>query len=556
MGIRGLVLTMLVVGASVAAPGVAAAVPRLSGEGVFLPNLDDDTRRCMLEPGDLDRPGLEVDRRLASCHDAADEVVNGSRDEDDLTKLRLRGSEAARVEVDGGDHVRVFVRRDGWYRPLTPGETFPAREMRRGVDLAVEGRDIVRDPAKWDGRVRLTARSAGRAVVKELRVAPLLFQHDLMPATTVFAGKPGEGPGWPGEGLPPGHPGEWDRFSETLTRATAGVETRFLAGSELWWKDVWLQDLFEPAVASMPTAHGVQTMRVAIRSANQWDAGVPTLRPAGRLLFRDLRGPDVGVVQEFTEGPVVDSWADQRNATGNFEALPPYRGYPKGRIYYGSAASGDRKPDPAFLRMLDAQGQQPPVVLDTSWLMVGHVDETLHVVRSDNARGWTLMVADPRLAENLLHQANGTGARLFAGTNHEYQPTVEELLGDADFRRRNEAAARHIDDQIAVMLRETGLRAEELVRVPVLFTESDRAPGLVALAPAVTNGLSVTPGRYAAPDPHGPVVHGRDLFKEATERALRGIRVAWVEDVFWAHVGGGEVHCTTNAWRDTRSLTG
>ncbi|AXB48125.1 protein-arginine deiminase family protein [Amycolatopsis albispora] len=555
MGIRGLVLTMLVVGASVVVPGVAAATPRLTGESVFLPNLDDDSRRCVLEPGDVDQPGLAVDRRLAACHDAADEVVNGRRDEDDLTKLRLRGSEAARVEVDRAEHLRVFVRRGGEYRVLRPGEVLSAREMRTGVDVAVEGRDVVRDPAKWDGRVRLTVHSAGRAVVKRLRVAPLLFQHDLLPATTVFAAKPGNGPGWPAEGLPPGHPGEWDRFSGTLTRATAGVETRFIAGSDLWWKDVWMQDLFEPAVASA----GGRTMRVAIRSANQWDAGVPTLRPGGRLLFRDLRGPDVAVVQEFTEfagAPLPDAWADQRNATGNFEALPPYGPFPKGRIYYGTAATGDRKPDPAFLRLLEAQGQQPPVVLDTSWLMVGHVDETLHVVKADNARGWTLMVADPRLAESLLHQANGTGARLFAGTNHSYQPTVEELLGDPDFLAQNETAARHIDAQVAIMLRETGLRADELVRVPVLFHESPRAPGMAALAPAVTNGLSVTAGRYAAPDPHGPVVGGRDLFKEATERALRGIRVSWVEDVFWAHVGGGEVHCTTNAWRDTRSLTG
>jgi hypothetical protein len=53
----------------------------------------------------------------------------------------------------------------------------------------------------------------------------------------------------------------------------------------------------------------------------------------------------------------------------------------------------------------------------------------------------------------------------------------------------------------------------------------------------------------AAPDPHAPVVGGADIFRAATERALRGVRVHWVEDIGWAHSGGGEVHCTTNAWR-------
>jgi hypothetical protein len=43
-------------------------------------------------------------------------------------------------------------------------------------------------------------------------------------------------------------------------------------------------------------------------------------------------------------------------------------------------------PDPAFLGLLTSQGQQPPVVVDTSWLLVGHADETTHVVKARNAQ--------------------------------------------------------------------------------------------------------------------------------------------------------------------------
>ncbi|MEV6265687.1 protein-arginine deiminase family protein [Kribbella sp. NPDC051936] len=41
---------------------------------------------------------------------------------------------------------------------------------------------------------------------------------------------------------------------------------------------------------------------------------------------------------------------------------------------------------------------------------------------------------------------------------------------------------------------------------------------------------------------------------QAAGRALgrNGVRVHWVEDFFWAHLGGGEVHCATNALRDAR----
>src|SRR5690606_1926781 len=135
-----------------------------------------------------------------------------------------------------------------------------------------------------------------------------------------------------------------------------------------------------------PRRHGVQTMRVLLRSANIWDVPdgsgntVRTPRPAGRLLFSALRGPDVAVVQQLVDAG-RDAIADLGHATGNIESVPPYPGYPQGRLLYGGGALA---PEPSFLRLLTSQGQQPPIEIDTSWLMVGHADETVHVVRADN----------------------------------------------------------------------------------------------------------------------------------------------------------------------------
>jgi protein-arginine deiminase len=136
------------------------------------------------------------------------------------------------------------------------------------------------------------------------------------------------------------------------------------------------------------------------------------------------------------------------------------------------------------------QGLQPPVVLDTDWLLVGHVDETTHVVRGDNQGGWTLMVADPRIAARLLRQAQAAGAggiRLFPGYR-----TVEGLVGDEAVMSANDRAASHIDAQLDTMLAATGLRRSEIVRVPVLT----RHPGTEgdALIDAVETAL-----RRAAP---------------------------------------------------------
>ncbi|NUR97711.1 MAG: hypothetical protein HOV67_20955, partial [Kribbellaceae bacterium] len=519
---------------------------------IFLPNLDDDEHRCRVDPADLNAPGRAVDDKLAACNDAADDRINGPRDAADLAPLSIDAERNLSDDATGTITI--------W--PAGKARVFPSRltakDLRRGVHLQLEGRDIVRDPKTWDGQitVMLSVTDRGRTATDavRMRVAPLMLQNDLQPAQTVLAGKPNTGQGWWG-GTPPyqqGAPGEWPRFAATLRKAT---KVRFVRGTPDGWKDMWLQDSFEPATVSMAAVGGPHTMRILIRSGNVWDLpAADTPRPSGRLLYRDLRGPDIGIVQQLADkaSPGLD---DLLNMGGNIESLPPYAGYPHGRIVYGS---GERHPDAGFITLVTGQGYQPPVVVDTSWLMIGHADETTHVVRADNARGWTLAVADPRLAARLLRDVQrrgGGNARLFADTNSKYKPTVDELLSGG--LPGNEDVAKHIDDQLKILLEATGLKESELVRLPVIF---DRVPGyglLKAMSPGLTNGLSVTAHDFAAPDPHGPSLHGQDVFKQATESALRrnGVRVHWVEDFFWAHLGGGEVHCATNALRDTSRTT-
>ncbi|WP_190025550.1 protein-arginine deiminase family protein [Streptomyces hiroshimensis] len=543
-----------------------------------LPNLDDDARRCTLRPGDLDRLDVAVDERLAACNDAADEVVNGAADAEDLTPLRVKpiavSSHAdgrVRLPAAQSPYARIFVMRDGQYVSLGADGRLSAEELRRGVQLAVEARDIVRDRKRWDGRIDVTVSVTQHGVTRtaraDLHVAPVLLQHDLQRAQHVFAAAPGPGEGQPVE-VPAATrpPGQWQEFADSLRKAAkeSGLpesDVRFQPGTAQWWKDIWRQDIAEPGYVTKTTPHGRQTLRILLRSPNYWtsaDGRSASLRRAGRLLYRDLRGPDVGVVQQYTPTSRREKNVDELlNFTGNFESLPPYAGHPQGRVLYGSSA--DRRPDPSFVGMLNAQGQQPAVVLDTSWLLVGHVDETVHVVRADNARGWTLAVSDPRKAVALLKQAQRAGEgsqRLFADTAAKAKPTVDEFLRYEQHAGDNEDAARHIDGQLAVLLRETGLKPQEIVRLPVLYYRTESGKGQprrhIALSPALANGLSLTARDFAAPSPHGPRIAGRDLFRSETERALAagGVRVHWVENFSWAHLSGGEVHCATNALRE------
>ena len=56
---------------------------------IFLANVDDDERRCTVDPGELEAVGPAVDAKLAACNDSADERINGPRDLADLAPLEI-----------------------------------------------------------------------------------------------------------------------------------------------------------------------------------------------------------------------------------------------------------------------------------------------------------------------------------------------------------------------------------------------------------------------------------------------------------------------------------
>ncbi len=59
-------------------------------------------------------------------------------------------------------------------------------------------------------------------------------------------------------------------------------------------------------------------------------------------------------------------------------------------------------------------------------------------------------------------------------------------------------------------------------------------------------------GKYIAPREWGPVVEGRDVFREKVEEVYGsvGMGVVWVDDDMSHHARGGEVHCGTNVLRE------
>lgn len=520
---------------------------------IFLANLDDDTRRCPTQ-------AALSDAELAACNDATDEVVNGEDDLLDLAPLRVAAwpgapdDAVATFAADPAAVVRLFVQ-DGqsWQAVAFDDTQFVAADLRAGLVLALEGLDIVRDPDVWDGFVDLTlrVRSGGKEVGADsvrLRVAPIMTFHHLLPEESVYALRI------------PGQQASLDFFADLQPAVDEiGVPLDDMAEQlDINAIDQWTQDFMEFGYMSSPAAGGAQhVIRVAYRAANI-EGLLPKypLRKAGRVVFTKFRGPDFAGIQEYD--PNHNLSADSLNSFGNWETIPPHEyagaSYPLGRLMVG--AVDGFAPDPAFLGMVEAQGWQPAVHLDTSWLAVGHVDETLSFAKADNERGWILLINDAAMARQMLEDESAAGhgdTLLFAGMKTMYglsaERTIDEVLADTEVMSESAVSAVEVQGQLQTLRDEIGVADEQLVWIPYLH---ERVLGKsLAYNPGTINSLYLADDLYAAPETHGPVIDGVDIFKEQFEAALAdwGIGVAWIEDWDLYHILWGEVHCGTNSQR-------
>ncbi len=543
-----------------------------AGRGaLFLSNIDDDSLRC-----------AETAPFEQSCNDASDDVVNGARDARDLATVRTvpmtalgAGAFGTVTEGEGGAHTRLFVDRGDHWTRVTSATRFTAGQLRRGLKLGLEGKDIIRDTAAWDGEVTLrltvTERADSRSDRVALRVAPLLTHTHLQPTEQIVAA--------------PGGDTEDTRFMHDLQRASRRVGVPEPVLNLGGHADRWIQDWLEPMYAKVPSKGGAQRMRVMVRSDQN--------RPAQESLF-SLRGEDVAVVQLGDRGA-----GGTFSSLGNLETIPHYshRGkhFPAGRMIYGVGSERER-PSAATLRMLKSQGVQSPLALDTGWLRAGHVDEYVQFVPADNARGWTIAIADPLGAVRLLRQTKAQGHGEVNLSSHPDfgEKSISEFLADERLRRNQVRAATHIDRVLGILQRKTGVKDHEVIEVPGLYTskfgdggrtrsirdvkrgrvlagatseerrEAESKPTarrqqaaladpgeMSSLLPAAINSVVVSPRHVIVAKQFGPVIGGKDLFAIAVRKAYGsvGIHAVYIDDYTTYHRLGGEVHCATNTLR-------
>lgn len=520
------------------------------GGAIMLANIDDDDESC---------PTRGSDAELAACNDASEPGLDGDDDLLDMATVEVLPARevpddvSVRVEIEspGKDRSRLFFERDGWVEWDAESDTLTATELRAGATFKVEGTDIPRDD-RWNGDVRITATASGSfgedAVTTDtvaLRIAPLILRHHLDPAVSVYSSELGIG----GDGA----------FTDDLVRHIDDAATEN-GHFELPVEDQWTQDYFETAYMAMPTESGLHVIDVYIRSANveqDYFTGDTQLRPAGRVVFTAFRGPDRAGFSAVDYGH--NSRWDTLNSFGNTETIPPHDGYPMGRIIRGT---GNGYAGDADMIAVFEQGVQDPLYVDTGWLMVSHIDETISFVKNEaSPLGWSMLVNDAAWARQMLVDLDETGqsdTTMFGGkywydfnSNRQYSAlaSVDDVLNDPVVMASSAEAVIEIDEQVRIIQDATGLPDDQLIPIPFLHMDVDGAS--IAYQPGIVNGLYVDATTFIAPEPHGPIVDGKDILKDATEQELGaiGIDVKWNEDWDMYHRLSGEVHCGTNVRR-------
>jgi len=522
---------------------------------IFLANIDDDQVMCPKK----DANGATLsDIELPKCNDAADTVVNGDIDLLDMAPLETKPWPDAPMSATGkltvsdpaSGMVHLFKKQsDGSYAIFDPTmDSLSLDDLKAGAKFLIEGIDIVRDRDVWDGNLTITYAVGDKSDKVAMRIAPVLSRHHLDKENRVFYAKL---IGDPGSAV----------FENTLKTGVSSILPSAppdfydpLSANDIQG-DQWSQDYFELGYMSMPIVGGKQhVIDVYYRSANVYSMNAKNpLRPAGKVVFLKFRGVDAAGVQQFD--PKHDQNSDSLNSFGNLETIPPYDKYPLGRLYRGNIKTFG--PDPTFEKMVESQAVQPPVYIDTSWLLVGHVDETTSFIKVQSPRGWALLVNDARMAKKMQQdqQAASHGAAvMFEGLKWSdgttAQTTIDQVLANMDVMTESASSAAAVDSQLAILQKETGLTDSEIIHVPFLH-ESVMGASL-AYQPGTVNGLSFANNGFAAPEPHGPVINGKDIFKTQLEGALSsvGVTVVWVEDWDLYHALAGEVHCASNSRRD------
>lgn len=317
------------------------------------------------------------------------------------------------------------------------------------------------------------------------------------------------------------------RTVETVTalEKVLSIAVHRIPGRPEALSDVWIQDALE--FGQIRTKDGWQSgVMLGLRAAH--DQGI-NCQPMEAFLPGWLSGL-MSSVQQIRVGEPLPKrrWIDWY---GNLEVTPPLLGHPHGRIMYGQQKELGFHPQ--ALKFLEDQAVQwPPIIVDVSWLLIGHVDEAVAFVPAD--KGFKVLLPSP---DAWLEATKSLSDNHKAFEERTNSPTIGELRAAAG-NKENRLVQSAVEKIAAQMVKECSLKSEDIISLPGLFEFGG------AMTPSLVNGL-MAEGKFIMTDPCSPAVRAYTAEKFKQTKAKPVFIPAW--DGY--HVRGGEVHCGTNALR-------
>jgi len=460
--------------------------------------------------------------------DADDDRVNGAADERDLAAIVVpcpAGASLVRVAADDAP-LRFFLRDGEGWRHLGLGRAELPLAERGPADLTihVEALDWAGVPESWTGRgnVAITFEGPdGPIAVHDLRVcvAPVRLLPGTATVDEAFVAT-----------------GRYDNaaFVERLRGILEGLDVPLTVHPTSDWREMWMQDTMEIAVAATADS----SMHVVLAGLRGHDSFPPT-----------LLGPDVAVAEVAKPRPLAggDAWADWY---GNLEVSVPTAAHEHGRVIYGRNRLTGCSFHPEVIAFLAGQQAQPPVWIDTSWLLIKHTDEIVAFLPGTDGRG-VILVPDP--AEGLRLLGDQEAAEPQAGRRREANARIARaieamLVGDDKAPRAGVAG----ESGATGLLELLGLDESRVVRLPVAFDVP--AAGLLDDG-GVTDASSLWSNPVNALVVNGTVICGSAGMPSAVQQVCRerflaagADRVEFIDDGVYQK-NHGNVHCATNARR-------
>lgn len=495
---------------------------------VLIPNLDDDNGDGI---PDVSAPPLAVG--------ADDDMLQVQVFPD--AKLPRGATARAEIAEPWARFARVFVRTDSSEGPRfvqMPVEIDRSEARKKGVVIGIEAADFPAQDRPSTIEAIVTFETADGRPVRERKilcaVAPFLLSSCVDPADEVQVVK--------------------TKATEEFVRnlrplvESAGARLEIVDGATIPAHDIWIQDAVEIGYAT----DGERVMHIALHGNRG--------RELDAIVAKQKLGRGFAVIEKGDFRGRQAEWIDWY---GNLEVSPPVtangREFKNGRFYAGTQT--ERAMHPEVIRFLEAQGAQGPVLwLDTSWLVIGHVDETVSWVPSKVGAPFRMMIPSPRLAVEILKQAerDAPGGILNRGTKRngdkpgEFERPVAAALKDKSLMAAQEFVQEKIDAVRRTLQEGLGVADADIIEIPVLFNSDSRwFPGrYFSETVNMVNGLLLGTD-YIVPDPRGPLVDGKDVLLQAVKDRLEplGCRVVPLDCFDPYHRGGGEIHCGTNATR-------